>query len=49
MAYRNTGQVHFNEGFLHATLTMTIPLNDGYLKGNDFQAEYVERHITEVL
>src|SRR5699024_5644729 len=39
------GQVHLNEGFLHAALPAAIPLNDGGFKGDPFELGYFQGNV----
>ena len=45
-AHGDACQIHLDEGFLHAALPETIPLDDGCLEGYALEPGDVERNVT---
>lgn len=45
-AHRDTGRVHFDEGFLYAALPAAIPPDDGRFKRDAFKTGYMECDIS---
>ena len=43
--HRHSGQIHLNEGFLHAAFPAAVTLDDGSLEGDALETGHVERDI----
>ena len=43
--HRHSGQIHLNEGFLHAAFPAAVTLDDGSLEGDALVTGHVERDI----
>ena len=46
MAHRDAGEVHFDEGLLHAAFPAAIPLNDGCFKRDTLEEGRMERDVS---